>query len=226
MILVDGAGMEPRMKARKSRSLPETDTLVFVEVLGEEAFRSRLWPDGVFSAEELRVLRAMLRAKLNSPLTTSAGRLFDGFASLLNLRHFARFEGQAAMELEFALGPSPTEETWPFAVIENGDILSLDWGPAVHAALREKEVPLPVASARFHNMLVAMGVEAARRVGEKNVVLSGGCFQNKYLTERFITQLQAAGFRPYWHQRVPPNDGGIALGQLMAAASRLQSGRD
>jgi hydrogenase maturation protein HypF len=196
------------------------------EVFGDDAFTAGLLPAGDFSDDELRVLRTMLSQKINSPWTTSAGRLFDGFASLLNLRHAAQFEGQAAMELEFALDRSPVEENYPFAIRASGDTLILDWEPAVRKAVTERNVPLPVASARFHNMLVEMGVEAAKRIGEKRVVLSGGCFQNKYLTERFIGQLQAAGFQPYWHQRVPPNDGGIALGQLMAAASKLQSGRD
>jgi hydrogenase maturation protein HypF len=62
-----------------------------------------------------------------------------------------------------------------------------------------------------------MVVDVAARVGEANVVLSGGCFQNRYLTERMVARLRASGHRPYWHQRVPPNDGGIALGQIMAA---------
>lgn len=195
------------------------------EVFGEDAFCSGFLPPGVFSDDELRVLRTMLAGKINSPLTTSAGRLFDGFASLLNLRHIARFEGQAAMELEFALSRSPGEDSWPFAITERDGMLILDWEPAVREALAQKELPLAVASARFHNMLVAMGVEVAKRIGEKRVALSGGCFQNKYLTERFIGCLRAAGFQPYWHQRVPPNDGGIALGQIIAAADRLQSGR-
>jgi len=72
-------------------------------------------------------------------------------------------------------------------------------------------------SARFHNALVEAIVAVARHAGQNRVVLSGGCFQNRYLTERAVRRLQAEGFRPYWHQRVPPNDGGIALGQVVAA---------
>ena len=130
------------------------------------------------------------------------------------------------MELEFALNGQLVEENYPFAIGRKGDALILDWRPAVHEAVIRKDAPLPVASARFHNMLVEMGVEAAKQIGEKRVVLSGGCCQNKYLTERFIEKLQAAGFQPYWHQRVPPNDGGIALGQIMAVASKTQTGRE
>ncbi|MCI0364533.1 MAG: hypothetical protein L0219_11650, partial [Phycisphaerales bacterium] len=76
------------------------------------------------------------------------------------------------------------------------------------------------AAARFHNTLAAAIVTVARQAGEERIVLSGGCFQNRYLTERTVTALRAAGFKPYWHQRIPPNDGGIAVGQIVAASWR------
>jgi hydrogenase maturation protein HypF len=72
-------------------------------------------------------------------------------------------------------------------------------------------------SAKFHNALVEAIIAVAKSTGQNRVVLSGGCFQNRYLTERAVRRLRAEGFRPYWHQRVPPNDGGIALGQVIAA---------
>ena len=72
-------------------------------------------------------------------------------------------------------------------------------------------------SAKFHNALTEAILSVVQRLGHERVLLSGGCFQNRYLTERAIQRLTQAGFRPYWHQRVPPNDGGISLGQLLAA---------
>jgi hydrogenase maturation protein HypF len=81
----------------------------------------------------------------------------------------------------------------------------------------EQGVSVGIISARFHNTLAEAIVAVAKRIGQNRVVLSGGCFQNRYLTERAVRRLQAEGFRPYWHQRVPPNDGGIALGQVIAA---------
>jgi len=192
------------------------------EVFGQDALSTGMVSARAFSGDELQVLRTMLCQRINSPMTTSVGRLFDGFASLLNLRHRVRFEGQAAMELEFALDGRSVDDAYPFEVHTNGDALVMDWEPAVRAVLTEENVPLSIASARFHNMLVAMGLEVARRTGAQKVLLSGGCFQNRYLTERLISRLQEAGFQPYWHQRVPPNDGGIALGQLMAAAAQLR----
>jgi hydrogenase maturation protein HypF len=77
--------------------------------------------------------------------------------------------------------------------------------------------PISYVSATFHNTLVEIIVDVAKRIGEHRVVLSGGCFQNRYLTEQAVVRLRQEGFRPYWHQRVPPNDGGIALGQMYGA---------
>jgi hydrogenase maturation protein HypF len=81
-------------------------------------------------------------------------------------------------------------------------------------------VPVGLISAKFHNTLAEAALTIARVAGKERVVLSGGCFQNRYLTERTVQRLTQDGFRPYWHQRIPPNDGGIALGQVVAAAAR------
>jgi len=91
---------------------------------------------------------------------------------------------------------------------------------------REDGTSVGRIAARFHNTLAGVVVAVAERVGEERVVLTGGCFQNKYLTERCVARLRAAGFRSYWHQRVPPNDGCIALGQIMAAARAEHSARN
>jgi len=96
----------------------------------------------------------------------------------------------------------------------------------VRAVMTEPVSDPGIASARFHNTLVEMAVDVAKRMGEKNVVLSGGCFQNRYLTERMVSRLRASGYRPYWHQRVPPNDGGLALGQIMAAQLQGEMRKD
>jgi hydrogenase maturation protein HypF len=85
----------------------------------------------------------------------------------------------------------------------------------------EKGTGASAIAAKFHNGLIEAAVSVARKAGEERVVLSGGCFQNRYLTEHLVERLQEEGFRPYWHQRVPPNDGGIALGQIAAAAKRM-----
>lgn len=172
-----------------------------------------------FSQEDRSILRRMLERRINSPRTSSAGRLFDAVASITGLRHRVRFEGQAAMELEFALDGVTTEEAYSFEIKPAGAGLVVDWEPAIRKILDGVRCGVPVGeiSAKFHNMLAEIMVAVARRTGEERVILTGGCFQNRYLTERAVARLRAEGFRPYWHQRVPPNDGGIALGQVMAA---------
>jgi hydrogenase maturation protein HypF len=82
--------------------------------------------------------------------------------------------------------------------------------------------PAEIAAARFHRTLAEMIVAVARHAGQDKVALSGGCFQNRLLTELAVRRLRQEGFQPYWHQRVPPNDGGIALGQLVAAAQSCE----
>ena len=181
------------------------------EIFGEE-----LWEKHelltAFTTSELPLLRQMLAKQLNAPLTSSAGRLFDAVAALIGLRSGAGFEGQAAMELEFAITPG-IEETYPFN-LRDGSPFVIDWQPAIIQLIQDEAVG--TVAAKFHNTLSEMIVAVARRIGQSRVVLSGGCFQNRYLTERTIERLSAEGFRPYWHQRVPPNDGGISLGQIYA----------
>jgi hydrogenase maturation protein HypF len=195
------------------------------EIFGAEAFNLDIPAIRAFSPAELDTLRTMLRQRLNTPVTTSAGRLFDAFASLFDLRQVASFEGQAAMELEFALVGTKVDVSYPYVIHIDNETLMLDWEPAVRAVLSEPAVEKATASARFHNTMVKMAIDVAEWVGEKSVVLSGGCFQNRYLTERMVSRLLDAGYRPYWHQRVPPNDGGIALGQIMAAQSHKDGER-
>jgi hydrogenase maturation protein HypF len=181
-------------------------------------------PLAAFSSAELATLKTMLAKNLNSPVTTSMGRLFDAVASLINLRQQIRFEGQAAMELEFALDGIETDEHYNLSLVTRHLSLVLDWSRMIEEILADvKNGIVPgIISARFHNALAEGIVAVAKHAGQNRVVLSGGCFQNRYLTERAVRRLQVEGFRPYWHQRVPPNDGGIALGQVVAALRRKE----
>jgi hydrogenase maturation protein HypF len=185
------------------------------EIFGDEMVEmTDLPPVRACSANELRTLHTMLAQKLHAPLTSSAGRLFDAVASLIGLRERSAFEGQAAMELEFALDGVESEQAYPvgFAGVIDWELAVREIVANVRAGVAAGEI-----AAKVHNTLVEAIIEVARRSGETCVVLSGGCFQNKYLTERAVRRLRDEGFRPYWHQRVPPNDGGIALGQIVAA---------
>ncbi len=187
-----------------------------------------------FQEGDRRNIRAMIERGVNTPRTSSVGRLFDAVASLTGVRQIVRYEGQAAMELEYALDGVAVEDGYPYDIVElpvpadGGTSLRwiVDWRPIMMAALADIAAGCPVGlvSARFHNALAAIVVDMARRAGVERVVLSGGCFQNRYLNERVVTALVHDGFRPCWHQRIPPNDGGIALGQVAATAWAIELG--
>jgi hydrogenase maturation protein HypF len=168
----------------------------------------------------------MLRSAINAPLTTSAGRLFDAVASLLGFSQVSSFEGEGAMLLEFAIENSDEPATCLFELKRNepGDI-EIDWMPLISTLLSDRDNGVPVGriAAKFHDTLVEMMLAVAKESSCRNIALTGGCFQNKYLTERATQRLEESGFAVYRHQRVPPNDGGIALGQVIAAARQLRS---
>ncbi len=196
------------------------------ELLGEAAFeRNDLATLRAFTPDELDTLRTMLVKGLNSPRTSSVGRLFDAVASLVGLRHVMRYEGQAAMELEFSAEVTRSTASYPLPMtLVAGGPAVLDWEPMLQALLVDLGgLTAPgLMSAKFHNALAEGLLAVAQHVGEEKVALSGGCFQNCNLAERAVSKLREAGLRPYWHQRVPPNDGGLALGQI--AAARLGTG--
>jgi hydrogenase maturation protein HypF len=194
------------------------------EMFGEDVFeREDLLPVSAFDAAELKVLRTMLERGVNSPTTSSVGRLFDAVAAMVGPRQRVRFEGQAAMEMEFAAEGSETDACYTVA-LRREECLVIDWSPTVRQILADMHLGIPTAviARKFHDTLAEWMVMVAEEIGEEHVVLTGGCFQNKLLTEVAVTKLRGAGFAVYWHQRVPPNDGGIALGQVVAAARELK----
>ncbi|HZA83326.1 MAG TPA: carbamoyltransferase HypF, partial [Actinomycetes bacterium] len=145
---------------------------------------------------------ALARSGTASPATSSAGRLFDAVAATLGVRDAVNYEGQAAIELEQLADPGE---------------------PGAYPA----GVARPLIAARFHNGLAAATVAACQALREATglgtVALSGGVFQNLLLLERTVAGLERAGFRPLVHSRVPPNDGGISLGQAAVAGARARS---
>lgn len=178
-----------------------------------------------FCADEFFILQRMMDKEFNSFRTSSMGRLFDAVASIAGLRQDVSFEGQAAMALEYALEGVKTSERYHCEFVEKSDGgFIVDWSKMIEELLGDVRAGAEprMLSARFHNALVEVIVTASQRANEKRVVLSGGCFQNKYLTEKTIDRLREEGFQVYWHQGVPPNDGGIALGQLVSAAQRIK----
>jgi len=175
-----------------------------------------------FSRQEKTVIQRALEQRINTPLTSSAGRLFDAVAALLDIHQQSNYEGQAAMALEFAI-EKDVEESYEVTIRDPADTAYIvDWQPLTIQLIDDIEMGVSTArmAARFHNGLVEAMIAIAHLAGEQKVVLSGGCFQNKYLCERSIERLRSEGFTPYWPQRIPPNDGGIALGQIIAAIER------
>ncbi|MEI6278151.1 MAG: carbamoyltransferase HypF [Verrucomicrobiae bacterium] len=178
---------------------------------------------GMFSPADRAALETAMERGLNSPWCSSVGRLFDAVAALVGLRQQSRFEGQAAMELEFAIDGIETGATYELPIDGRHSPMQLDWSVMIAAMASDLQRGISVGeiAAKFHNALVEAIVQVARRIACPRVALSGGCFQNRYLTEHAVTRLREAGFQPYWHQRVPTNDGGIALGQAVAARRGL-----
>jgi hydrogenase maturation protein HypF len=196
------------------------------EMFGADvSMMGHLPPIASFSESERRTLVAMLGKGINAPVTTSAGRLFDGVAALLGLRQTNGYEGQAACALEWEID-GEDGKAYDFAVTMSQSLWIVDWAPALHALLDDLKVGVPVdrIAAGFHAGLAKSIAEFAGKVGVETVMLTGGCFQNRQLTERTAEALERAGHRPNGHENVPPGDGGLALGQAYWAALMIERG--
>lgn len=203
----DGAARAPRRCAF---------SLLFTAFEGDLSALAGLAPLSKTDPQERQHLTRMLKRGTHCPTTTSMGRLFDAVASLCDLCHESRFEGQAAMRLERAAvahGGPPLELSLPLATRDGHRML--DWRPMIARivdALYTGVAPGAIALG-FHEALANAIVAVAHEIGNETIVLSGGCFQNRLLSENAIYRLKDAGFRVYRHHAVPPNDGGISVGQ-------------
>ena len=173
-----------------------------------------------FPPRALEVLAAMLARDLNTPATTSIGRLFDAVAALLGLRTGPGFEGQAAMAVEFAALSSQAPGSYPWGLTE-GALLVADPAPLLAALLedRRRGRGVELCARRFHQSLAELALAMARHGGQPRVVLAGGCFQNALLLRLVRARLAGEGFQPFSPQVFPPHDGAIALGQACIASS-------
>jgi hydrogenase maturation protein HypF len=180
-----------------------------------------------FPRLEWRVLARQLQTGLNAPLTSSAGRLFDAVAAALGICRERTFEGQPAVELEMAADPEEAG-VYPVPLIRGDESLVLDTFSLFRQAVEERlaGVDNAIIAARFHNSLIlslAAACEAVRDTTGLNLVaLSGGVFQNALMAVGLKGRLEGLGFEVLTHTLVPPNDGGIALGQVAVAAARLR----
>jgi hydrogenase maturation protein HypF len=176
-------------------------------------------------AKKLSAVRTMIERGINTVPTSACGRLFDAVASIVGLRDDVNFEAQAAIELEM-IAAQGVDASYPFEITA-GDPWQIDVRPAIQAIVRDVLAGKPVSwiAAAFHNTVAAIVREVCRRVRSaeaiSRVCLSGGTFQNVYLLERAVSLLRADGFEVFLHAQVPPNDGGISLGQAVIANQTL-----
>jgi hydrogenase maturation protein HypF len=183
------------------------------------------------SPNKVRLVEAMLDRNVNTFRTSSCGRLFDAVASILGLSHEANFEGQAAMALEAAAWESVADD-YPFAIGNNKEPWQIDMRPTIASLVREAlaKNETGLMAAKFHNTLVSVITEVCLRLRKaeslNQVCLSGGTFQNMYLLERVVPRLRQCGFEVFINSKVPPNDGGISLGQAVIANAVIRRGAE
>jgi hydrogenase maturation protein HypF len=176
------------------------------------------------NANQWRQITALMKSRVNSPLTSSAGRLFDAVAAILSVRDAINYEGQAAVELEqlASVGEDDAYEL-PVPAAIPFEIYGADLVRSVVDDLRAC-TSVDVVAARFHNSVALMIVKACAAIrtmrGLALVALSGGVFQNQLLLRRTVRLLEEAGFRVLTHRQVPTNDAGISFGQVAVAAAR------
>jgi hydrogenase maturation protein HypF len=177
-------------------------------------------------AEKWKTIVKMVEKGINSPLTSSMGRLFDAVSSILSIRDEINYEGQAAIELEMVADQGEMGE-YPFSLINDGTPMVIDPKETVRGIVSDliEKVSVSKISGRFHRTIARMIAETCKsirlREGLNRVVLSGGVFQNTFLLTFSMDALKASGFEVYIHHDVPPNDGGISLGQAIIAHRNL-----
>ncbi|MGD0755315.1 MAG: carbamoyltransferase HypF [Bacteroidales bacterium] len=167
--------------------------------------------------EKLSLIKEMIIKKVNSPMTSGAGRLFDAVSALLGLCPVSTFESEAPMRLESVIDDE-TDDFYPFQV--NETIIFSDTMKAILADLNEQKIS--IISAKFHNTVAQVVLEISKKIRKDTsldkVILSGGVFQNKYLLEKSLYLLNLNKFKAFANHLVPANDGGISLGQLVIAS--------
>ncbi len=180
---------------------------------GYSSIENNYLSGGAYNQNELSVLARMLTKSINSPLTSSVGRIFDAVASLLGLNQVAGFEGEAAMQVEFCADEN--EQKHYSYIIQNNEILKVNLKIMLEQLMQDRTDSLSTATiaGKFHNTLVAIIYDISKRVNMDAVVLSGGCFQNQLLLKKTVELLLLSNKQVYWNRKIPTNDGGISFGQ-------------
>ena len=188
-------------------------------------FMDRIFTKDQQLGEMCQMIRQMIRKGINTPITSSMGRLFDAVSALLGFHGRISYEGQAAIELEHLASLSEDSVAYPVVISQEGPPWRMEIAPVIHSMIRDVQegIPREMISRRFHNTMIQMSCRIALLCGERfelnRVVLSGGCFQNRLLLEGIFHGLCRTGMKAYMHQHVPTNDGGISLGQAVCAGA-------
>jgi len=174
---------------------------------------------------EVEILHSQLIQRINTPLTSSMGRLFDAAAALLGIRQEINYEAQAAIEMENMV-IHDEDDFYSFRIEDD----VIDPTPLWEGLINDlrKSIPIPQLATRFHNSIINLVVQVCQKIKKETAIniiaLSGGVWQNKYLIEHTLHLLQRFGFDVLWHSRVPTNDGGVSLGQALVAATIIKQG--
>jgi hydrogenase maturation protein HypF len=211
-------------------------------VIASEAKQSQLASIGQVTEVEVEVIKRQIEGRINSPLSSSMGRLFDAISALLGIRSEIDYEGQAAVELEMAAlssviaRPVPSEareldeaisgnnESYPYRIVEGEGIRVVHLRDLLSAVIEDlhRGISKGRISVKFHNTVAQMINEMCHLIADETpmvsgVALSGGVFQNRLLLRKTVSLLESSGFQVFTHRQVPCNDGGISLGQAVIA---------
>jgi len=217
--------------------LGENALNAFIATLNEvKGKQSQLASIGQVSEVEIEVIKRQIERRINSPLSSSMGRLFDAISALLGIRGEIEYEGQAAVELEMAAYSSviarrvsdeaiyDTQESYPYHIVEEEGIRIVQLRDLLSAVIEDlhQGISKGMISVKFHNTIAQMINEMCRLIANETpmvsgVALSGGVFQNRLLLRKTVSLLESSGFRVFTHKQVPCNDGGISLGQAVIA---------
>jgi hydrogenase maturation protein HypF len=201
------------------------------ETFGEETENLTIELLKRIDLQKWNILRRMIEKKWNAPLTSSMGRLFDAISSLLSIRDEVHYEGQAAIELEMITDPEGEGE-YPFQIHQEENPMVIDTLEIVRGIVRDliDGVSSPKISGKFHRTIASLIIRTCEAIrakeGLNRLALSGGVFQNIFLLSLVTKGLRESGFEVYTHHLVPPNDGGISLGQAVVGHMRLFKGSD
>jgi len=199
------------------------------EVFGEELWRLKIPFVSKLERNRAEIILKMIKQNINSPMTSSCGRLFDAVSALIGVRQKTSYEAQAAIELEMQAHKqnSVNNDFYGFKILENEGNCIIDLSLMFREIVDDinRDIDKTAISGKFHNTVAQFTLNMCQKIKNKydtdKVVLSGGVFQNRYLLRKIVTMLRAHEFVPYFQRKVPTNDGGISLGQVVIAYKKL-----